>query len=669
MVGRPEGLFSMIPARLDFETRSEADLPAVGAWEYSLHPTTEVLCFAWKVADEETQSAFVTDSIDYLVDWDISPEFPYEMRGERTIYEAHNAGFEYAIWTNIMCRRYGWPILRPERIFCSAAKAAAHGLPRSLDGAARAMGLPIEKDKKGYALMMKLCKPRPQWKKIGKGDKYFGTPEEFQKLKSYCETDVDVEYALSKQLRPLSETERKIFLLDMKINRRGVHCDKPLVDRAIELSKAEQSKGNAIIAELTGGSIQTTNQRDKLLQYLKDYCFLDMPNMQAETVEATLKTTLFPKAEKILKIRQTHSKSSVMKYAAMHHRMGPDDRCRETLLYHGAHTGRWTGKALQPHNYPVPKLSREEIEHLLIPNIMAGRIDLLTMYRGSVPHALSDTLRSCFTAAPGHVLIGADYSSIEARVLFWLAGVERALDMFRRGEDIYIDMASTIYNLPLDEITKSQRGIGKRTVLGCGYQMGPTRFEAECLKRDVALPEGMAKVIIDSYRGKYPEVKALWYDVHDTSLKALSAKATTTKGRPLTFGRRGPFLLFQLPSGRMLHYKDPEIRFNQFHKRALSHMHVHPKKKIWVRTTTYGGALVENIVQAIARDIMARAMLRAEAAGYRIIFTVHDELVAEVPIGFGSVEEFENLLCDTEDWAEGCPIAAEGWTGERFGKR
>jgi DNA polymerase len=667
----------MTTIRLDFETRSHCDLKATGAWLYSLHPTTEVLCYAWKIDSDPVEGVFVAPFLD-LYNLDVEkgvPQWCYE-----DDFEAHNAGFELAIWENIMTPKYGWPKPDLERFSCSAARAAAHGLPRSLDGTTQAMGLSEEKDKEGHKLMLKLCKPRSAWKKTGKGPIYFGTTEEFQRLLEYCKQDVEAEYALSESLRPLSSDEQKVFQVDLAINRRGVHCDRELIDRAIQMNTVESKKGNAELSELTNKGIQTTGQTAKIIEHLyNEYQFV-MPNMQAEIVDSMLKEVLPVGVRKLLRLRQKHSKSSVKKYEAMRARSSDTDhRIRETILYHGAHTGRWTGLKIQPQNYPRPKLSRFEIEELLIPAIMDDRPDLLELYRGSVSAALSDTLRSALTAAPGHKLIGADYKSIEARVLCWLAGEQWAVDMYERGIDVYVDMAATIYNVPIEDLlslldqksldAKRKRDVGKRAILGLGYQMGEDKFVATCKTHGgIDLDPALANRTVKLYRTKYKRVKALWYDVHETAMKALSNDAYTTVGRPLLFGKRGAFLFFKLPGGRLMSYKDPQIRTNQFNKSALSHMHVDSVTRKWKRTTTYGGALTENLVQAIARDIMAHAMLKAEAAGYPIVMSVHDELVAEVPEGFGSKEEFEQILCDTPDWADGCPIAAEGWEGKRYRK-
>jgi len=658
----------MTTIRIDFETRSECDLKTAGAWKYSLDPTTEVLMYAYRRDAGRLVGSFVEGSLKRDFGIPTWTGCPFVVGFDSTEFEAHNAGFEYAIWTNQMVPKYGWPEMAQEQLYCSAAATAAHGLPRSLDGATKAMGLPYEKDKAGHAIMLKLCKPRPQWVKIKKGDRYFGTAEDFERLLEYCKKDVMAEYALSESLAILSPMERKIYLVDQKINLRGVHCDLPLATKAISLEKYESTKGNKKIRELTHNEVQTTGQIAKIREYINTMFLLDLPNLQAPTVDNAIEADIPDKAKEILKLRQKHSKSSVKKYAAMLARADKNGVIRETLLYHGAHTGRWTGKAIQPQNFPVPpSLSRPEIEDL-IPSIMQSDLDTVELYRGSVSGLLSDTLRSTLTASPGNDLIGADYASIENRVLLWLADDRDALAKIRSGVDLYVDMASTIYGVPMGDVTSAQRKVGKQTVLGCGYQMGDERFEGECEKKGIFLPAGMAKRIIKAYRAKYLKVKALWYDVHRIAMRALTSPTWTTVGRKILFSHEPPFLFIDLPSGRRLAYKDPEIRVNRFKKKALSHMRVDPKTKKWVRTTTYGGTLVENIVSAIARDIMAEAMLRCEQRGYPIVMSIHDEIVADVPKGFGSIEDFENILCEQPTWAPGCPIAAEGWRGERYRK-
>lgn len=683
---------------IDFETRSECDLKRAGAWKYSLHPSTEVLGYADAVDNSEVESTFL-EIIEIKEQKEVDPlvsllfQLPeWARKIEKTVaietddsalysppdfislitdhgIEAHNAGFEFAIWHNIMMPRYGWPEVPPDRWYCSAAKAAAYGLPRSLEGAAAAMGLPVQKDMAGRALMLKLCKPRPMWKKKGTGDKYFGTLEEFERLEAYCRQDVETEYALSQALEALSPLEDKIWRLDQTINRRGVFCDLGLVNRAIEVAKAEEQRGKAEISRLTNGEVASPNQVAKLKEYLNKIYSLHLTDLTADTVDQELIQCEKVKTGKrniaiksLLQLRQRHSKSSVKKFLAMRDRACDDGRIRETLLYHGAHTGRWTGVGIQPHNYPRPQFNRATVEGIIIPAVLDGDVDSLNFYCGSVSGALSSMLRSALYAAPGHELIGADYSSIEARVLLWLADDQKALAKIRAGVDLYVDMAATIYGKDPLAVTKAERALGKVAVLGLGYQMGPSKFHKTCESWGIPIDVVFAERVVDTYRAKYSTVVKLWRKLEFAAKSAL--KYSPNKW----YEHQPPFLFLKLPSGRRMAYKDPKIEPGPYQNESLTYMRVDPVSRKWVRAHTYGGMLVENMVQATSRDIMAEGMLRAEAAGYPVVMSVHDEVVAEVPSGFGNVDEFVNLLCRGSDWADGCPIAAEGWRGKRYRK-
>lgn len=658
---------------IDFETRSECDLRRAGAWEYSKHPTTEVLCMAWERTSGNVRSFYIggdfTNEFDGIDDRELNLFLAQLQRTPNL--EAHNAGFEFAIWHNVMVPRYNWPEVPLDRWYCSAAKAATCGLPRSLDGATSALGLSEVKDKAGHRLMLKLCKPRPHWKKHGTGNKYFGTPEEFEALRQYCEQDVRAEVALSNALPELSTQERKIWCLDQTINRRGVHCDLPLIDAAIELAASEAQRGKAAIAKLTDETVTSPNQVAKLRDWInQDHSLSDpLPDLSAQTVKETLaKEDLHPDSptRKALELRQAHSKSSVKKFQAMRDRAGEDSRIRETLLYHGAHTGRWTGMAIQPQNYVRPSLSRQVIEQVLIPDIMTGDITSLELFADSVSDALANTLRSALCAAEGNRLIGADYSSIEARVLLWLAGDKRGLKLFEQGADIYKDMAATIYGVPVEKVTKEQRDLGKRAVLGLGYQMAAPKFETTCEKQGQPVTEELAKRAVKAYRTKYVSVTKLWYAVQNAAINAV--RYDPQRIARCTIATTSKWMRITLPSGRRLYYRKPKLKPNQFGGVSLNHMGVNSVTKKWESISTYGGKLVENIVQATARDIMAEAMIRCESKGYPLVMSVHDELVAEVPEHFGSVDEFVELLTTKPRWAAGCPIAAEGWEGKRYRK-
>lgn len=652
---------------IDFETRSEIDIRKVGAWLYSMHPSTEVLCMAQKAGD--TPVKLLSPDLFYVH----SKSKVRTVLGDYFTLEAHNAGFEYAIWHNIMCKRFNWPQISVDRWSCSAAKAASYGLPRSLDGASRAMGLATQKDMSGHRLMLKMCKPRTKWRKTGEGEKWHEDSDDLNRLYEYCKTDVETEYELSSALKPLPSFEKKIWALDQVINRRGISCDLGLVHSAIKMIAALEGDAKDEIFDLTDGEVGSLGQVAKIIEFLHNtFDYFDIENLQAETVEELLKGHLYPKAKRILELRQLHSKASTKKYKAMLARSDAAGKIRDTLMYHGAHTGRWAGMGIQPHNYLKPVFDRLSIENLAIPAIKAGYVDELSLMFGSPMDALASSLRASLCAADGKTLIGADYSAIEARVLLWLVNDEAALDLYYSGECLYRDMASRIYNKPINEITKEQRDLGKRAVLGLGYQMGPPRFKSSCWEYGkVKVDLFFAKKVVKIYRDRYVKVKDFWKDVNRSAINAVKIKSNeyyhAVGDKGLGFEYKPPFLYCHLPSGRKLAYKDPSLYLGKYDKVALRYWGVDSKTRKWTRQDTYGGKLVENIVQATARDIMAEGMLRAEAADYPIVLTVHDEVIAE-PTRDKTVEEFVDLLTEVPEWAEGCPIDAEGWKGQRYRK-
>lgn len=633
---------------IDFETRSELDIKSVGAWKYSCHPSTEVLCIA-SFNPEYSQ-------IDLFRKEKLNISLPLFKPGES--FEAHNAFFEYAIWHNIMVSRYGWPVVPEDQWYCSAAKAAYHGLPRKLEDAGKALNLDVQKDAEGSRLMLQMSKPRPNWKKTGKSPKWFEDKARLERLYEYCKQDVRAEYALSQALDDLPRTERKLWLLDQKINRRGIYCDVELANSAIEIIETLEADANLELHRITDGMVSTPNQRDRILTWLADECYRP-EDLTADTVEWELKNgRLTPNARRVLEIRQLHSKASTKKFTAMIDRADEIDwRIRDTLFFHGAHTGRWTGTGIQPQNYYRPDFERPEIELLAIPAILRHDADELEFLFGSPITPLSSSLRATLCAAPGHDLIGADYASIEARVLLWLVKDKDALELIEQGIDLYVDMAAAIYGIPSEQVTKAQRQLGKTAILGLGYGMGVDKFFSTCSNFGIKIDYFLAEKTVSIYRQKYRKVVRFWWQINQ--------HAINTTG---PFSKHGRFLQLRLPSGRPLHYCDPELTLNRFHEPALSYMSINPRTQKWEREETYGGKLTENMVQAISRDIMALGMLRAENAGYPIVMTVHDEVVAEVSKEFGSVDEFVHLFCQKEKWYKDCPVSAEGWRGERYRK-
>lgn len=650
----------MSHATIDFETRSLADLKRVGAYAYSIHPSTEIMCMSWRVGDGPIATWRPEDV-------NLPEELVDHVTGGGRI-EAHNAFFERCIWENVMGRL--WPVPRPDQWECSASKAAALSLPRALGNATAALNLSERKDDDGRKAMMKLSRPY-------KGELRDGTPEELERLHAYCEQDVRSEAALSDALPELSELERRVWLLDQKINMRGIAVDQGMLRGALTVAAESKVALDAELRELTGGRVERATMRAAILAWVNGEFKKGtpaLPDTKGTTVDEWLERDDLPAgARRVLELLRAANRTSTAKYRAVEERLGPDGRIRDLFMYHAASTGRWGGRGFQPHNLP-----RGEVKDWdgAADDIRQGDRDWLRTMHGDEMKLLSHALRGVIVAPEGKEFIVADFSAIEARMLLWLADDAHGLDVFRAGEDIYVDMAQDIYGVRLAKnVTKDQRFIGKQAILGLGYGMGPPKFKVNCAKYDVDITEEFSKKTVKTYREKYRKVKDFWWSLNEAAMDA-----TRTPGRRLDVGRvaygvTGGFLKCRLPSGRKLSYCRPKIGLRPMPwdrtdlRPALVFLGVDSTTTRWTGQDTYGGKLCENAVQAAARDILAEAMLRVEAVDpYEIVLHVHDEAVTEVPEGEGSVKELEAIMSELPAWAEGCPIGAEGWRGRRYKK-
>jgi DNA polymerase bacteriophage-type len=650
---------------LDFETRSEVDLVKTGAWVYSQHPSTDILCLAFKYDDGEV----ALKTTDQLGDLNCALRVKIQ-QGE--IVESHNAFFEKVIWQNIMVKRYGWPEIPESQWRCSASVAAYHALPRSLQTAGAALRLETVKDTDGKKVMMQLSKPKPR---VGGFISKEEHPDKYETLYKYCKADVDAEYAVSQRLGQLPERELKIWQLDQKINLRGVHIDTKAVDASLKILAEFIEKLEAEAVAIAKGAFETVNQRAKVMEWCQ---------AQGEAVTAydkaylaeTMSSIKSPKVKRILEIRQALGKTSTAKYEAMKNSTAKDGRIRDTLKYHGALTGRWSGRLVQFQNLPRGNLKDMDLAVRLIKQGSVKRIEML---HGNFMNFMSAAIRGMVCAPEGKLLVVSDFAAIEARVLGWLAGSGNMLTQFRNGEDLYKDMASKIYHVPVSEVTSDQRQLGKAAILGAGYGMGPTKFYQTCLSWGIKVDEDLAASAINTYRTTYNHVPKCWHDQERAAHAAVRTRKKIICGHTAWFVEDG-FLKCQLPSGRCLNYYDPKFEKKRSDwGEGFELTYLGEKNGGCYRIGTYGGKLVENIVQAIARDLMAEAMLRVEAAGFEVVLSVHDELVAEVkvdsihgaltPIGIEKkLKEFNSLMAETPDWAFGCPVEASGWIGKRYRK-
>ena len=660
---------------IDFETRSAADLRACGAAAYAQHPSTEVICLA--VLDRGKPAADIWFSPKFRSpDTGVLGPIPDErlrelIEGADTI-EAHNAQFEYFIWKYVM-GRYGFAPLPKDKMRCSAAKAALYGLPRDLAGACSAAGVDQQKDMAGHRLMLKLCKPRrPRKAELlldPRGLKTYWHEDtgDIVRLGRYCLQDVLAERALSSALpKDLPEVEQRLWRLDLEINDRGFRIDVPAVRSILDVVTRHTESLTDEFRRMTG--LASPRQRDATLQHLRALG-VDIEGLTASDVAAALEGDNCPTARRILEIRQSLSKASTAKYTAMLGAVGEGDRIRGCFMYHGAGTGRWSGRIVQPQNFPRGAFPDVDA---CISLFQKGDVDSIELLYGDPMAAASTCIRGVLVPAPGRDFVCADFSSIEGRVLAWLAGEQAALDVYRSGRDPYKVAASAIYHVPYEAVTKPQRQIGKVAELALGYQGSVGAFNAMAAGYGVTLDENEVKTIVEKWRGSRPRTVNHWKEIERACFEAVRNPGTIYSCGKVKFVVRGMFLCLRLPSWRCLYYANPRMEPKEMPwggmKDVVAVDGTNSVTRKWTTQYLYGGLLTENATQAVARDLLANGMFNVEKAGYPVVLHVHDEVVSEVPEGFGSVEEYEKLLCTLPDWADGLPVGAEGWRGKRYRK-
>lgn len=541
---------------------------------------------------------------------------------------------------------------------CTAVQAATLGLPLSLDGVAQVLGLNEQKMKEGKELIKYFsmaCKPT----KVNDGrtrNLPQHSTQKWDEFKTYCKRDVEVERAIRKKIAsyPISENEQRNYVLDQQINDRGVFVDLELVAKSMECDKLHKDDTFSKAQILTG--LDNPNSVAQLKQWLLENG-VEVESLSKKTVTNLAKES-DGEVERLLNLRLQLAKTSVKKYEAIERSVCSDGRVRGLLQFYGANrTGRWAGRLVQVQNLPQNHLKDLDLARNLVKN---GDFSILKLLFESVPQVLSELIRTAFVPKTNCRFIVADFSAIEARVIAWLAGEKWRMDVFKTHGKIYEASASQMFKVPIEEITKTsplrQKGKISELALGYGGSVGALTAMGAL---DMGVAEEELQGLVTAWRQANPNITRLWWDIDKAAIKAVKEKTTERVGKIIIQYESG-IMFITLPSGRRLSYIKPRIEPNKFERDAVTYEGVGATKK-WERIETYGPKLVENIVQAIARDLLAEAMKAIAAKGYEIVMHCHDEVIIEAPVNLGSLKEVSDIMAIAPTWAEGLPLRADGY--------
>lgn len=636
---------------IDIETYSSFDLKETGVYRYVEADDFEILLFAYSFDDDPVEVIDLTKDelpqniLDALLD-------------EKVLKTAFNAQFE------IVCISKHFNLeLDVSQWQCTMIHALTLGLPGYLAGVARAMKIEEQKDTAGTALINYFSKPCRPTKANGQRTRNLPEhdPERWSQYIKYNRQDVIVEKAIKKKLAkfPIPQREQKLWELDQKINSTGVKSDKQMVLNAIEIDKTESETLMAEAKEITG--LDNPNSTAQLRKWIINQG-VEMPNVQAGTVERLINEVDNKQVKRALEIRQELSKTSIKKYHSLKVTRCNDGRIRGLLQHYGANrTGRWAGRLAQVQNLPGIDMKAADLDvaRSLVANNDYDTFKLL--YR--VSDTLSQLIRTALIAEKGSRFIVSDFSAIEARVIAWLANETWRLDVFKGHGKIYEASAAQMFNVPIESVTRENglRAKGKVAELALGYQ-GSVGALKQMGAESMGMSEEEMGEITKSWRAANPNIVKFWYDVGNAALRAVKDKAVVSLQYGLQFSYESGIMFIRLPSGRRLAYVRPRIKKNKFDREAIFFDGVRSEE------STYGGKLVENIVQATARDVLADNLLKIDSLGYKIVFHVHDEIVVECEYGKGSLAEIEQVMSEPIEWAPGLPLSADGFETEYYKK-
>lgn len=632
---------------IDLETYSSADITKTGAFKYVEAPDFEILllAYAWDDGPVNVIDLARGEVLEYM-------ELRNSILDPNIVKVAHNSAFERACLSRVTGRD-----LPPEEWEDTMILAAMNGLPLSLDAAGAALELKDQKIKEGTSLISYFCKPcKPT---IANGGRTRNLPEhapdKWARFAEYCRRDVEVEQAIYYRLRdfPVTAFERRVWALDARINERGVQVDTDLAEAAIAVDEAFTTTHAAEMQRLTG--LDNPNSVAQLKDWLSAVG-VNVDSLNKATVQDLKAKVSDPTTRRVLELRQLLGKTSTTKYAAMTNAVCKDSRVRGLLQYYGAgRTGRWAGRLVQVQNLPQNHLDGiADVREL----VKQRDLDTLELAFDSVPDVLSQLIRTAFVAKPGCTFLVADYSAIEARVIVYLAGEKWRQEVFANGGDIYCSSASAMFKVPVVKhgINGHLRQKGKIAELACGYGGGVGALKAFGADK-MGLTEDEMQQIVTQWRAASPTIPRFWRDVESAAKRALNNPGrTATVPCGVKYRMDDDALRCLLPSGRVLSYWGAWLDSDG----SICFMGQNQTTRQWEKTETWGGKLVENIVQAYARDCLAVAMVRLEAEGWHICFHVHDEVIVEAPEG-SRWEDVAEVMGRPIDWAPGLILRGDGY--------
>lgn len=654
---------------IDLETFSSVPIAKAGAQKYIASPDFEILLFAYSLNGAPPVCCDIAQG-EHLPDWVLDA-----LCDPQCLKHAYNAAFEWGCLSKFMGRQ-----LPPEQWRCTMFHGLYAGYPAGLDAAGRALGLPEDKRKlsTGKALIRYFCVPCTPTKSNGGRRRNLPNhdPARWELFKEYNAQDVTTEMEIERRLSLITVPDwlQRQWETDLLINARGVAVDMEMVSGALEIGATVRERLTQEAVRISG--LNNPNSVQQLSAWLEQETGEEVTDLRKDTVAKMIaQAPDNPEVQRMLEIRQELGKTSTKKYDAIEQAVCPDGRVRGLLQFYGANrTGRWAGRLVQVQNLPRTYTQPLELARNLV---KLRKLDNLRLVYGSVPDTLSQLIRTAFVASDGNVLFDADFSAIEARVISWLAGEQWRLDVFKTHGKIYEASASQMFGVPIERIKKGNpeyalRQKGKVAELALGYQGGAGAL-INMGALDMGIPEDDLPDIVQRWRDTNKRICDLWYKMNSAAVEAISTGSSVGVGRLLVSceydaAHEVEYLTVLLPSGRKLYYNSPQIGENKWGGPSISYMGMDQTTKKWKRIETYGGKLVENCVQAVARDCLAQAIENLEKEGLPVVFHIHDEVVIDCRADTATLDDVVNIMSRPIPWAPGLPLNADGWVGGFFKK-